>query len=59
MASGERDNIFNQLLVYLFAGTRGAEMMMRIVLALTARPLNINELSITTVLVIGPQQFGS
>jgi DNA-binding transcriptional ArsR family regulator len=45
MTSSEPDDLFKQLLVYLFAGTRGAEMRMRIVLALAERPLNINELA--------------
>jgi len=34
-----------QLLVYLFAGSKGAEMRMRIVLALSEKPANTNELA--------------
>lgn len=41
----EPDPTFKQLLMYLFAGTRGAEMRMRIVLALAERPSNTNELA--------------
>jgi len=41
----ELDPFFKQLLVYLFAGTRGAEMRVKIVLALNEKPSNINELA--------------
>jgi predicted transcriptional regulator len=41
----EPDPFFKQLLVYLFAGTRGAEARVRIVFALKEKPSNINELS--------------
>jgi predicted transcriptional regulator len=41
----EPDPFFKQLLVYLFAGTRGAEMRVKIVLALDEKPSNINELA--------------
>ncbi len=41
----EPEPFFKQLLVYLFAGTRGAEMRVKIVLALAEKPSNINELA--------------
>ncbi len=41
----ERDPFFKQLLVYLFAGSRGAEARVRIVFALKEKPSNINELA--------------
>lgn len=41
----EPDSSFKQLLMYLFAGTRGAEMRMRIVFALAERPSNTNRLA--------------
>jgi predicted transcriptional regulator len=41
----ESDPALKQLLVYLFAASRGAEMRMRIVLALSERPANTNELA--------------
>jgi len=39
------DPFFKQLLVYLFAGSRGAEARVRIVFALKEKPSNINELA--------------
>lgn len=41
----EPDTSLKQLLVYLFVGTRGAEMRMRLILALGQRPLNTNQLA--------------
>jgi predicted transcriptional regulator len=41
----EVDPFFKQLLVYLFAGSRGAEARVRIVFALKEKPSNINELA--------------
>jgi predicted transcriptional regulator len=41
----EPDPFFKQLLVYLFAGTRGAEARVKIVYALKEKPSNINELA--------------
>ncbi len=41
----EPDPFFKQLLVYLFAGSRGAEARVRIVFALKEKPSNINELA--------------
>jgi predicted transcriptional regulator len=41
----ELDPSLRQLLVYLFAGSRGAEMRLRIVLALSERPANTNQLA--------------
>jgi len=41
----EPDTSLKQLLVYLFAGSRGAEMRMRIVLTLAEKPSNTNELA--------------
>jgi len=45
MDASEPDPYFKQLLVYLFAGTRGAEMRMKVVLALAEKPSNINEIA--------------
>jgi DNA-binding transcriptional ArsR family regulator len=41
----ELDPFFKQLLVYLFAGSRGAEARVKIVFALKEKPSNINELA--------------
>jgi predicted transcriptional regulator len=41
----EPDPFFKQLLVYLFAASRGAEARVRIVSALKEKPSNINELA--------------
>ena len=41
----ESDRSLRQLLVYLFAGSRGAEMRIRIVLVLASKPANTNELA--------------
>ncbi|MBI3022239.1 MAG: winged helix-turn-helix transcriptional regulator [Thaumarchaeota archaeon] len=41
----EPDSYLRQLLIYLFAGSRGAEMRMRIILALAERPANTNQLA--------------
>lgn len=41
----EPDSYLKQILVYLFAGSRGAEMRMHIILALADRPANTNQLA--------------
>ena len=41
----EGDRTFRQLLLYLFAYSRGAEMRYRLVMALVERPMNANQLA--------------
>ena len=45
MTIPEPDPYLKQLLVYLFAGSRGAEMRVRVLLSLVEKPSNINELA--------------